>query len=523
MKTIAKIEELRQERQVQLDALKTAEERNRWGQFATPIQLAQEIIRLALQNRGTQSEDIDFLDPAFGTGSFLSALLASLGDMTHVHATGIELDPLFAQAARDLWDAPQVHVVEGDFTKLSPSLLDQKPNLIVCNPPYIRHHHMTRDQKVRLKNQVYTTTGLTISGLAGMYCYFMLLAHLWLREGGLGVWLVPTEFMDVKYGSALRDYLTRHVTLKQIHRFGSLDVQFTDALVSSAIVVFQKIPPQTETQILLTVGGLPTAPHQTYQVDREWLRQQPKWTHEPDHTRPLHRQGEITFGSLFKASRGIATGANSFFIMTRDEAEKRVLPLQFLRPILPSPRHIKVSVIEADSDGFPLDILQLVLLDCDLPEDAVREQFPSLWAYLEYGKSMGIHQRYLTSRRAPWYRQEERAYTPFLCTYMGRSDHGEQPFTFIWNKSSATAPNVYLLLYPRKQWASAVMGDHDVQAEVFDLLGHIHVDELIHEGRTYGGGLHKIEPHEFYNIHLANAGALDRFITEPREFQPRLF
>ena len=40
------------------------------------------------------------------------------------------------------------------------------------------------------------------------------------------------------YGSVLRTYLSRNVTLLQIHTFDAADVQFADALVSSAVVVF---------------------------------------------------------------------------------------------------------------------------------------------------------------------------------------------------------------------------------------------------------------------------------------------
>ncbi len=49
--------------------------------------------------------------------------------------------------------------------------------------------------------------------------------------------------MDVNYGATLRRYLSERVTLVQIHRFCPTDVQFTDALVSSAVVIFRKCPP----------------------------------------------------------------------------------------------------------------------------------------------------------------------------------------------------------------------------------------------------------------------------------------
>ena len=124
----------------------------------------------------------------------------------------------------------------------SRTLPGQRFNLVLTNPPYVRHHHWT-DEKDRLKAQLAHSLHMEISGLAGLYCYFLLLCHDWMEEQGLAIWLIPSEFMDVNYGVTLRRYLTEHVTLLHIHRFCPTDVQFTDALVSSAVVVFRKAPP----------------------------------------------------------------------------------------------------------------------------------------------------------------------------------------------------------------------------------------------------------------------------------------
>ena len=69
-----------------------------------------------------------------------------------------------------------------------------------------------------------------MSGLAGLYCYFLLIAHAWLAENGLAAWLIPSKFMDVNYGDEVKRYLTERVSLLQIHRFCPSDVQFDDAL-----------------------------------------------------------------------------------------------------------------------------------------------------------------------------------------------------------------------------------------------------------------------------------------------------
>jgi len=61
-----------------------------------------------------------------------------------------------------------------------------------------------------------------------------------MEQEGLAIWLIPSEFMDVNYSDEMRRYLTEWVTRIHIHRFSPSDLQFSDALVSSAVIVFRK-------------------------------------------------------------------------------------------------------------------------------------------------------------------------------------------------------------------------------------------------------------------------------------------
>ena len=207
-----------------------------------------------------------------------------------------------------------------------------------------------------------------------------------------------------------------------------------------------------------------------------------------------------TLGDLFTIRRGLATGSNEFFILARAEAIRLGLPREFLRPILPSPRHLDERIIEADIEGNPVVDPSLVLLDCDRPEDEVRRDYPTLWAYLERGVSKGLHGGYLTSRRTPWYSQEHREPAPFVCTYMGRQRGGRSPFRIFWNKSRAVAANVYLMLYPGGTLQKALGTRPELYSIVFGLLRDIRPAAFIDEGRVYGGGLHKMEPKELSAI-----------------------
>jgi hypothetical protein len=83
---------------------------------------------------------------------------------------------------------------------------------------------------------------------------------------------------------------------------------------------------------------------------------------------------------------------------------------------------------------------------------------------------------------------------------MGRSRNGKHPFRFIWNRSQATAHNVYLMLYPKGPLRDALAKDPGLQRQVFEALQRITPAQLLAEGRVYGGGLHKVEPKELAQI-----------------------
>ena len=120
-----------------------------------------------------------------------------------------------------------------------------------------------------------------MNGLAGLYNYFLLLAHRWLATNGLAVWLIPSEFMDVNYGNTLRRYLTEQVTTLQIHRSRPEELQFDEALVSSTIVMYRKVVPAPDHRVRFSLGGSLTDPVFEQLVPTLSLSKHCKWTQFP--------------------------------------------------------------------------------------------------------------------------------------------------------------------------------------------------------------------------------------------------
>jgi adenine-specific DNA-methyltransferase len=406
---VNQIEARRQAVQTAMDAKKSAAERNRLGQFATPNTLAIDIVRYIESLAGRRLQMVRLADPAFGTGSFYSAALAVFGRARIKTAIGVEVDADYCEAARDLWGEEGLEIVRGDFTRLVASTNGTvAPNLILANPPYVRHHHLEREQKEYLHALTYRLAGVRVNGLAGLYVYFLILATAWMEEGGYAAWLVPSEFMDVNYGAALKRFLIERVTLIRAHRFDPQEVQFEDALVSSVVLVFRKVPALAGHRAEFTFGGTFSSPQAREWLPLDQLRASRKWTVYPSHPSNDRRTSSggngPVLGDFFRIQRGIATGSNKFFILERREAEKRGLPKSYLRPILPSPRLVRATVIDADDAGYPLLDPQLCLIDCDLPEDVLPDRFPALWEYLQTAASLGLKDRYLIRKRFPWYR-----------------------------------------------------------------------------------------------------------------------
>ena len=358
--------------QAELDAARNQPDRNRMGQFATPTELAVEMLQYA-KTELDDATPVRFIDPAIGTGSFYSALLRVFPEDRVTRAVGYEIDPHYGQPAFRLWQGTALDLCLQDFTLAPIPSEGEKFNLVICNPPYVRHHHIDSQAKRRLKTLAWKAGGIEVNGLAGLYCYFLGLAHPWMVEGGLAGWLIPSEFMDVNYGVSVKRYLLERVTLLHIHRFDPNEVQFRDALVSSAVVWFSKQAPPPGHRVRMTFGGSQLKPALERWVHADTLRGDPKWTRYP--MKESHaRLRQPVLADFFTIKRGLVTGGNSYFILSGEEIGRRGLPAEMFQPILPGPRHLPTNeVLDAaldDRDAYNCHVRPSQLGGCSAGDSA---------------------------------------------------------------------------------------------------------------------------------------------------------
>lgn len=482
--------------------------------YITPPEYARDMAKCGLEAFGEDNRKIDFGDSSVGTGTLYLALKLWVEEVNKKNhklyefnsAVGVDIDKNMVEEAYIRCHKRDLKVIHGDV--LSPDIdLGNKRNLLLVNPPFNRHEEIPSEYKAEIFQFAKEQTGISIPGNAGLYVYHLLIMDKWLCEGAVAVWLLPTIFMQSQYGKAIRNYLLDKVQLIRIHVYNEEVTQFENALISTSIVVFKKTREKNYRDVLLSSGESVDHPASCRYVSEEKLYK------NIENWRMLFNStifsdlaaDKITFGDLFEIKRGIATGANSFFVLTRDKARQHHIPDSALKPLIPKARHLKSFIIESKEDGYPDVEPQLVLIDCDMDENTIRIHYPEFYDYLQQAKDRGenglaLIDRYLIRGRRPWYKQEHREPPVFLLTYMGRNKLDMPPLYFIWNKSQGIALNTYLLLYPKKKLLDKLNENSMLYETVLKALNKSADMIISARTRIYSGGLRKIEPKELSKL-----------------------
>lgn len=209
--------------EAELERLNPREQRYMIGQFFTPAPIA-ELMADAVR----ESEPATVLDPGVGGG----VLLRAIGDGPRLF--GLDIDTAAAELAAESMGGEH-EIVEGDFLDAECwPLTEATFDAVIANPPYVRHHNLSAEHKL-LARHYSARFGLKVSSLSGSYVYFFLETLLRLNEGGRLVFITPTEFLDVRYGQAVKEALLTHCEIDEILVLEMDELAFEDILTTSAI------------------------------------------------------------------------------------------------------------------------------------------------------------------------------------------------------------------------------------------------------------------------------------------------
>jgi adenine-specific DNA-methyltransferase len=468
------------------------------GQFWTPDWVAQAMVGYVLQGEADH-----LFDPAVGAGAFFKAAKAvgqHMGRQIALLGAEIDLEALRQAAQNGLTTDDLASVQMSNFVLEPPA---RRFNAIVANPPYIRHHRLPAEVKAHLKAYSAALLGTALDGRAGLHIYFLLRALELLDARGRLAFIMPADTCEGVFAPPLWEWITRHYRLDGVVTFTPAASPFPQVDTNPLIFLIRHAEPasdfwwaqctEAETAGLYTwiASGFGAAPDGPLRVH---CRQMSEGLATGLSRPPAdERQAGLVLGDVARVWRGIATGANDFFFLTREQATALDIPDEFLRLAVGRTRDVEGDEItparlqQLEAAGRPTLLLSLDGRPfADFP--------PSVQRYLLAGEKLGLPQRPLIAQRRPWYKMEARAVPPLLFAYLGRRNA-----RFIRNTAGVLPLTGFLCVYPRQS-------DPVSLEKLWRVLSHPDtIANLALVGKSYGAGAIKVEPRALERLPLAGA------------------
>jgi adenine-specific DNA-methyltransferase len=457
--------------------------RKKLGQFFTPAPIAALMADWVMTNQPAL-----VLDPAVGPGALLKACAER---DQQAQLAGYDVDTLALSLAETRLGT-SFHGQEQDFLTAE---LKNDVDAIICNPPYVRHHDFEIADEIRHKIEL--DAAKKTSKLSNIYLYFILKACSHLALGGRAAFLVPTEWSNANFGSALKEFFAATGLLKQVVYFSGESLVFEDNLSTGCLLLIENDigrNHQVKTYYVPS-GTMPENLEQLYSCAKTkqssfalaTLAASKKWDHLIANGEATDIPGGVRLGELAKTKRGIATGDNSYFLMSRADAVNRGIPATDTKRCISKAAQVKTEVFSEEHAQNLEREAKVFLFDPVLPlAEGSR-------AYVHAGEVAKVNERYLTKMRRPWHAAETRTAAPIWAAVFGRGQ-----LRFCYNEAKFQSLTTFHGIYPKNSSAlfaralTACLNSEPVQTG------------MQRQHRVYGGGLLKVEPRDLLDVIVPN-------------------
>ena len=414
------------------------------GQVFTSKVIAEYMVSLFSLDRGSK-----ILDPCFGGGAFIEALLSA----GYSNVVGCEIDPEWYSLGQKRFG--NIEMVCGDFLQYAPQCSFDG---IIMNPPYIRQEKIDELKTLGITKKKLSDNPIfrILPRTANLYMYFVLKGIDLLRENGEMVIIFPSSWIDAKNGSDFKNFLFTNCDItNQIHISG--EVFDGDALVEVVILKIHKRKPsgtskplhlQVKNGVLSSIA--PKAQTHTYNMPKP-------------------------FSDYASVRRGLTTGNNSAFINPSTSHDLS----SCLRPIISSPK----DIIGFSTVGARLDSLLSITDDMELNQSVAMYIQEEAARIMATKSPKAMYDKLQHSEK--WYKLNLFDCKGIIFSYFVRNE-----MKFILHQSNMIVRDNFYIISPK---IDAYL--------MFALLNNYFTYyQLEIAGKKYGGGLLKLQRYDIDNL-----------------------
>ena len=383
-----------------MQLLKTASKEKLRGGFYTPEPIAAFILKWAFNG----NKQLDILEPSSGDGVFLREIKKY--GFKYNSLTAIELDEKEAEKSENI-GLDKAEIINDDFHNFCINT-EQKYDLVIGNPPYIRYQYFNREQQ-EFASHIFDKAKLKYSKLTNAWVSFVVGSSLLLKDNGKIGFVLPAEILQVSYAEPLREFLAQFYNKINIVSFEKL--VFPDIQQEVVLLLCERNSSQSH---LIEHLELKDA-DELEKLDVSKLKspkkkidfKSNKWTfyfleqNEIDFLERLQNEQIIPrMKDYAKVEVGITTGSNPFFtvplsIVQFYNLEKYAKPLVGRSVQVPSVIFTEKDWIKNRNSEARTHFLSFPKMDDLNGSTGVRE-------YISWGEEKGIHEGYKCRIRDEW-------------------------------------------------------------------------------------------------------------------------
>jgi adenine-specific DNA-methyltransferase len=430
------------------------------GIFYTPSNLANYLTRSLVT-----SSKLSILDPAYGEGSLLLAaerILHKKNKKSHLHLYGCDTKPINGL----LKHLPEANLKKVDFFKYP---LDNKHNLILTNPPFVRHHLLDSETITKYRKKYPELTFL--NNTSDLWAYFIVKSVAHLKIGGSIGAILPWSFLQADYAIPLRKWLYEY--FGEIKLLALSEKYFEDAEERIVLIWMKNFGEKCKSIKLGSADSIKSKIQYLPLSYEDWIANKVLYNRTTDVSELLRTYkdyGFVEFNQCADIRIGVVTGADNFFIMNIASAKEWNFNRKNLLPILTGVREFNNYLIHGNR------VLKRLI---KLTKSDYRKNMKFILA----GKKAEYNLRAHSLLRTPWYKvrigKMPDAFFPYRIS--------KTPF-LLPNKNKAQCTNsVHRIYYKQvnnieRKW---------IEISILSAIGQLSIEAY---SKTYGRGVLKIEP-----------------------------
>lgn len=470
---------------------KNSSEQKLRGAYYTPFDLAQMMVEFA-----TQRSFSSVLEPSCGDGVFLDCLLEQ-GAPEKATITAVEIEPGEAAKVSGKYEhCKSITVLCEDFFDFYKRERDNRYDLILGNPPYIRYQYLTEKQRA-IQSEILTSHGMKANKLINAWVAFLVASVQMLSDTGTIAFVIPAEILQVAYAEDLRLYLANNLDSLTLVTFRQL--VFADIEQEVLVFIGEKGSKNKGIRIIEMedLEDLRSLNISEYQF-RELQHVKEKWTKyfvssDMDILQSIRNDERfIPFSDYGLINVGITTGNNKYFSI--DEATEKEYGLsEVTLPLIGRSSHAHGIYFTEDDwrQNISAGKRAMLIKFPDIPF----EQYPeSHLRYIRKGEENNEHTGYKCSIRDRWYIVPS-VWVPDAF-FLRRNNLYPK---FVLNECGAVSTDTM----HRMKFNEGVIAD-DVLLSYYNSISFAFTEVC---GRSYGGGVLEILPGEMGKIMLPKISA----------------